>query len=288
MKTYLFVNPLSGSYSEQRIHSVVGELEKNGIAPTVFNVTTPVEVQPFCHMINESAGSVLVIVAAGDGTINAVVNNLLPGRVTLAVLPLGTSNVLAAELGIHSVEDGIQRIIAGKTRSLSVGVLETESATHRFVLMAGFGFDGAVVRDVRSLWKRFLKKGAFALSALLCTLDWDSSLVDVITPAKSVACHSAIVSNAARYAGSCVLAPQAELFNPSFSVACIPGKQRRTYLQLAVDLLMGRMSTSSEIISFQAEEVEINGVKPIQIDGDFVGYSPARLKTMADFARIVV
>jgi diacylglycerol kinase family enzyme len=230
----------------------------------------------------------LVIVAGGDGTVNAVVNSLTPGMATLAVLPLGTSNVLAAELGICSVEDGVQRILNGATRPLSVGVLETDTACHRFVLMAGIGFDGAVVRDVRPMAKRLLKKGAYALSAALSTMKWDTSLMDVVTPERTIACHSAIVCNASRYGGSSILAPRSELFSPEFSVVCIRKNLRRTYLRLAVDLLSGRFDSSRDIIRIPADRVEIRGTKPIQIDGDFIGYSPATLETMSDFARIIV
>lgn len=288
MQSFLFVNPLSGSYTGQRIISAVTLLNEAGIRPTVCRGTSPADVRHLCRTINESPDTVLVIIAAGDGTVNAVVNGLLPGKVTLAVLPLGTSNVLAAELGIRSVEDGIERITAGRHRPLSVGILETNSAVHRFVLMAGIGFDGVVVRDVRPREKRVLKKGAFALSAMRSTIHWDGSLVDVVTPERKTVCHSVIVCNASRYGGSSVLAPGGGLFSAGFTVACIRNNRRLAYLRLAVELVTGRVATSREIISFDAERVEISGTKPIQVDGDFIGYSPATVRRMDDFARIIV
>lgn len=288
MKTFLFVNPLSGRYAGRRINLAVNRLNAAGLAPTVFTVTTPADALPYCRIINESAARPLVIVAAGDGTVNAVVNGLLPGKATLAVLPMGTSNVLAAEIGIGSIEDGLQRIVAGKTRQLSVGVLELANACYRFVLMAGVGIDGAVVRDAWPLGKRFLKQGAYALSALNCCLNWSLDMLEVVTPERSIACHSAIVCNASCYGGNFIIAPESSLFSPQLTAVCISNNRRRTYLHLALQLFMGRAGMSRELVRIPADVIEIRGTKPIQIDGDFVGYSPAKLTTVADFAHIIV
>ncbi|MBC8017227.1 MAG: acylglycerol kinase family protein, partial [Verrucomicrobia bacterium] len=124
METYLFVNPFSGRYGRSRISAVIKRLNEAGLSPVVCTLTPSDDGPSIFQTINNSGERPLVIVAAGDGTINAVVNGLNPDTATLAILPLGTSNVLAAEIGILSIEDGIGRILAGKTRSLSVGVLE--------------------------------------------------------------------------------------------------------------------------------------------------------------------
>lgn len=288
VQSFLFVNPLSGSYDARRIVSIVNRLERAGMGVNLCEVRTPRDVLPYCSGIHALAETALVIIAAGDGTVNAVINNLEPGRATVAVLPLGTSNVLAVEIGIRSVDDGVGKIIAGRTRALPVGVLEMEHASHRFLLMAGIGVDGAIVRDVRPLAKRYLKQGAYALSASRCALNWDRSLITLRTPETSLTCHSAVVCAASRYGGNFIIAPECDLFTAEFSVVCIQGGRRSDYLRLASDLFTGRAAASRFLTRLQAREIDISGRKPIQIDGDFVGYSPATLKIMADFARIIV
>lgn len=288
MKTYLFINPASGRFASRRVSEVVYQLDKAGLSPTIYSVTSPAEALSCCQLINQAAEKPLVIVAAGDGTVNAVINGLLPGTVTMAVLPLGTSNVLAAEIGIKSVEDGIKRIIAGKTRPLSIGILKMEQESFRFVLMAGIGLDGTVVRDIWPLGKRLLRQGAYAISALLSALTWDRSLIEVVTADHTVKCHSVIICSASRYGGNFILSPDSNLFSPELTAVCIRKNRRRSYLRLAFELFTGKADTSSEMIRIPADGIEIRGTKPIQIDGDFVGYSPAKLQTMADFAQIIV
>jgi len=288
MESYLFINPHSGRYDQRRIDTVITRLSVAGLPPILCTVTATNEGPSIFHTINTSSEQPLVIVAAGDGTINAVVNGLNPQAATLAILPLGTSNVLAAELGIRSIEDGLDRIIAGKTQALSVGVLESEGASRRFVLMAGIGFDGAVVRDVWLPGKNLLKQGAYAIAALLSCLRWDRSLVEISTPGQRIACHSVIICNASRYGGSFRLAPDSSVFSPGLEAVCVQKNSRRTYLQLVFELFSGRLATSRSLLRIPVDGCEIRGRKPIQIDGDFIGYSPAHLKCLADFARIIV
>ncbi|MDA8429134.1 MAG: diacylglycerol kinase family protein [Geobacteraceae bacterium] len=288
METYLFINPCSGRYDQSRISTVIQRLNESGFSPIVCTLTPPEHGPSVFQTINSSTERPLVIVAAGDGTINAVVNGLEPHSATLAILPLGTSNVLAAEIGIHSVEDGIGRIVAGKTQSFSVGVLELKQVSRRFVLMVGIGFDGTVVRDVWLPGKRFLKQGAYAIAAILSCLRWDRSLIEISTAEHRITCHSVIICNASRYGGSFRIAPGCSVFSPGLTAICIQKNSRRTYLQLALELVRGRIASSRAILRIPADGCEIRGIKPLQIDGDFIGYSPGRLMTVADFARIIV
>lgn len=288
MKTYLFVNPTSGHHSTQRLKFVLERLKASAISPEVFQVRTPAEISACCRTINEGCAPHLVIVAGGDGTFNAVVNGLQPGTATLAVLPFGTSNVMAAEIGITSIDDGVRRIIAGKTRPLSVGLLEMEERSLRFVLMAGIGLDGAVVRDVWPLGKRLLRQGAYALSALKNALAWDTRVFAVRTPEAEFTCHTVIICNASRYGGNFILSPGSSPHLPGLSAVCITGYHRRTYLGSALDLFRDRIGTNSDLIRVHSSQIEVDGRHPIQIDGDFVGYGPARLSECTDFATIIV
>jgi diacylglycerol kinase (ATP) len=288
MKTFLFVNPGSGHHSGQRTQRVLERLQAIGKSPDIFQVRTPAEIFSYCDELNKESEPHLVIVAGGDGTFNAVVNGLNPRTATLAVLPFGTSNVLASEIGITSLDDALERIASGKTASLSVGIVEMESRSLRFVLMAGIGLDGAVVRDVWPLGKRLLRQGAYVLSALKSAVAWDTSVFELNTPEGAVTCHTAIICNASRYGGDFILSPGSSPLISGLSAVCISGSTRRTYLRSALDLFRGTSGTSRGLIRIHASSFEIRGRGAIQIDGDFVGYGPARISELADFANIIV
>jgi YegS/Rv2252/BmrU family lipid kinase len=288
MNAYLFVNPASGHHSKQRLQFSLEQLRANAVVPEIFYVRTPAEIFACCDTINAEKEPHLVIVAGGDGTINAVVNGLEQGSsATLAVLPFGTSNVLAAELGLTSLDDALMRIFAGKTKPLSLGVIELAERTYRFILMAGIGLDGAVVRDVWTLGKKYLRQGAYALSALKNAMAWDSTTFTITTSEGNVTCHSVIICNASRYGGNFVLEPESSLFTQGLTAICVTKNQRRTYMRIAAELFSGTQQQSTSLMRLPVATIEINGTKAIQIDGDFIGHGPARISTLPDFLRII-
>ena len=288
MGSFIFANPASGSYAEKHIAETAAFLEAAGITAAICRVRTPQEVHNACATMYRTDDHPCAIIAAGDGTINAVINCLIPGNSTLAVLPLGSSNVLAAELGIRSLNHGLQRIVRGNSRSLSVGQLDLSGTRHRFALMAGIGLDGAVVRDIQGTEKKMLRQGAYLLSVLRNCLSWECDTIEVITESGAIECHTAVICNASRYGGDFILAPETCIFSSGFVVACMQGGRRRNYLGAGFDLLRGHAGSSPHIRQIVCREVEIRGRRPVQIDGDFVGYSPAKLTAVSDVCRIIV
>ena len=285
---FLIINPDSGSFSRRRIARVVDSLKRSGLFPVIHPVRNPAEALTCCQAISRVREHPFIIVAAGDGTFNAVINALGPGPATLAVLPLGTSNVLAAELGISSLDDGIARICAGRTKPLSVGLLELAASRRYYALMAGSGVDGAGVGGISTGEKRVLKQGAYALSAFRAALAWDGDMQELVADGKRCLCHTVVVCNASRYGGSFQFAPNGDLFRRGFEIACVTGSHRRGYLTIAKNLFLGRRMPDTAITWLSATELELRGAKPIQIDGDFVGRGPARITAVADFAQLIV
>ena len=289
MSSYLLINPLSGSYSPALCNELLSQLNSVAITPRVLTVTGPEDAWRVCAEIEAASENPLVIVAGGDGTVNAVVNALSPGRATLAILPVGTANVLAHELGIRSVADGIRRIANGSTRPLAVGVIEGAGGLNRrFLLMAGIGLDGDIVRGVRTWEKRLFKKGAYLLSALRCLLSWRRGRFSLLADNRTVECHSVVICNGARYGGNLILMPEADFSEPMLDLFCITTESRWSYLLLVSSILAGRSCRAGDVTRLRAGQVEVVGDRAIQLDGDYLGQAPVRVSTIAGFARIIV
>jgi len=285
-RTFLIVNPTSGSYSQSRIAQVMAALSLSGLDPELLPTGNPQDATLFAARICAEVSDPLVLVAGGDGTVNGVLNGLVPGVATLGVIPLGTSNVLARELKIESLDDALGRVARGASRPISIGELECSGQVRRFLLMAGVGVDGAVVQGVRLGEKRLVGRGAYLLSALRVLFGWDKGLLQVTGGGRTLSCHSVIVCNAANYAENFLLAPGGDLFSPGFQALCIRGG-RFTYLKLALLLPLGRVAVSRSVISLQATELEVSGNKAVQLDGDFFGFAPLRLRAIPNFVRLI-
>jgi YegS/Rv2252/BmrU family lipid kinase len=263
-------------------------LERGGLVPQLLLTGSAADAPLFARRICETETEPFIIVGGGDGTINGVVNGLVPGRGTLGLLPLGTANVLAKILDIQTMEGAVAKILRGETRPLSVGLLEATGVRRYFFLMAGIGLDGAVVKGVRLAEKRAVGKGAYLLSALRQLTDWDRKLLEIRTDCGKIECHSVIVCNGAKYGGDFVLAPEADIFAPGFRLFCVKGNRRRTYLWLALAMAVGRIPAGNDFASFYARDLEVSGSKAVQVDGDYCCHAPLRITTVENFVRVIV
>ncbi len=284
----LIINPLSGGFSPARVLEATVSLERNGFLPTILEAREPDVATRCARQICRKEENPLIIVGAGDGTINCVVNGLSPGVATLAVIPFGTSNVLAREVGITTLSRALEKISAGVSRAVSVGLIEKDGTERTFLLMAGVGYDGAVVKGVRTHEKRLLRKGAYLLSALRLLPAWDTGRLEVTAGSTVVDCHTVIVCNAAKYGGESIIAPDASLFAPGLRIVCLVDGTRAAFLRFACRLLMKRGADGPGVVTFPAMDVEIRGAKPLQMDGDFYCHAPVRIRSVPDFFRLIV
>jgi len=285
---FLIINPVSGGYSETRLKSIKALLEVAGFSVVPMMTGSPDDAACFADTLCRERDEPFIVACGGDGTVNGVINGLEPGRAVLAVLPLGTANVLARELAIRSAEDAVSRIIRGKTRALTIGVVEGAWGQRRFVLMAGIGLDGSIVENLRIGEKRILGKGAYLLAAARRLAKWERERFEVVADGRRISCHSVVACNGSRYGGSFVLAPNGDLFSPGLQAVCITGYSRATYVRLFMSILAGKVRDKDGIILLTANELLVSGSKPVQVDGDYCCRAPVRIRAMEGFARLIV
>ncbi|WP_243374682.1 diacylglycerol kinase family protein [Geotalea sp. SG265] len=286
-RCFLIVNPTSGSYSPRRIDAVMARLSGAGFSPQLLITGSADDASRFAARICTEETDPFIIAGGGDGTVNGVVNGLVPGMATLGVLPLGTANVLAKELGIGSVHEAVEKLVRQRERSISAGMLEAAGESRYFLLMAGIGFDGAVVEGVRLGEKRLMGKGAYVLSALRVLADWDRRQFTISIDGRDISCHGAVICNASKYGGNFVLAPGAELFSPEFQVVYIRDGSRTAYLKLLMGMATGKISGSG-IAVMGGREIIVGGDKAVQVDGDFHCHGPLRVSLVENFVNIIV
>lgn len=223
------------------------------------------------------AGSRLVIAAGGDGTVNEVVNGLEKDA-TLGILPLGTANVLARELGLPlKAEAACKRIISNKEGRIDVGVAtDHKGRERRFACMAGIGFDAHVVNEVTPRLKRYLKMLAFPLAALKVYLEGDLPPLHIADSDATHVAQFAIVANGHYYGGDFRVAEPGSLTTGKLEVVLI----ERVSLLLRADILtriLVRKPLNRSMRSFGADELRARspGAQvPVQLDGEVWGRLP--------------
>ncbi|MCK4911912.1 MAG: diacylglycerol kinase family lipid kinase [Thermodesulfovibrionales bacterium] len=282
----LIANPVSGRASKAVFDEARLALESHGFSVKSFLT----EKRGDAETLARDALSLepdLFVIAGGDGTINEAINGLAGSKAIMAVLPLGTANVMAHELALpFSIKGAIEAAATGTPRSVSLGEITAECGTRWFCLMAGAGFDAEAVFRVSGWLKGLAGKLAYIVSGIGVALRGKSNELKVEIDGSLRSCNHVIVSNARKYAGRQTLAPDADISVPGFEVTLIKGSGLGIAM-FALALLAGLHKRLRFVETVMGKEVSIHGQAHIQIDGDYFGQAPARITARGDMLRIV-
>jgi YegS/Rv2252/BmrU family lipid kinase len=218
----------------------------------------------------------VIAVAGGDGTINEVVNGLAGGGVALGVIPLGTANVLADEIGLGKAPDVVARALAeGPIRPIHVGVANGR----RFVMMAGAGFDASVVDRVSLSLKRRLGPFAYVWQTFKHAFTDRFAECEVTVDGVAYRTVSAVICNGRHYGGPFVAAPAAALTDGLLHVILLKGRGWLSVARYSVALLLGRLGKLADVQFVPGRRVTVRsiGSLPVQADGDIITRLPAIL-----------
>jgi diacylglycerol kinase (ATP) len=234
----------------------------------------------------------LIIAAGGDGTFNEVANGMVGSEVPLAIVPLGTTNVLAKEAGIpENMESALEVAVSHTPKSISLGRIVftrlSSLITRYFLLMAGVGFDGEAVYGMNKTIKKISGKGTYLYSGFKALLGFHPHRLIVTVDGKSHSGYSVIIGNAAKYGGNFRVAPDARLTDPALYVCIFEGKRRLDILRYVAGITTGSHIGFRDVEYLKAEHVEIMGDARIQTDGDYLGKTPAKIDVVRDALKLI-
>lgn len=233
-----------------------------------------------------------VVAAGGDGTINEVVNGVAGSDRPLALLPLGTANVLAAEIGLDLDPDALARtIVDGAPRPICLGRIRgADGEVRLFSLMAGVGFDAHAVAGVSAGLKRLVGKGAYVVESLRQLVAFPFPTYRVTVDGAAYEAASVVVANGHYYGGRYSCAPDARLDKPKLHVCLFERRGALAALRYALALLRGRLDALSDYRIVTATRVRVEGPPgdPVQADGDIVAALPVEIEVVPAALRLVM
>ncbi len=286
-KAILIANPVAKRFSLRRLEKAVRLLNIKGIDVNVRLTSFKGEAESLARNLSDGD---TIIAAGGDGTFNEVINGIALKAIRMAIIPMGTTNVLAKELGIEeNIEGAVARILHGKEHILSLGqiFLKEPHISRYFCLMAGIGFDGEAVYSCSSLLKRPLGKASYILSGLRTLIRFNPAPLVISFNSGRKTGYSAIIGKASKYGGHFRITPDASLFNPDLYIYLMHGRKRLDILRYVTAIIFGKHLGLKDVKYFRASEIDIQGMAKVQVDGDFLGYTPATIKVVPDALRML-
>jgi diacylglycerol kinase family enzyme/membrane-associated phospholipid phosphatase len=213
----------------------------------------------------------LIIVCGGDGTVRVCAGALAGTDMPMALLPAGTGNLLARNLGIPLDEVGALRVaLSGADRRIDVASIEN----HKFVVMAGLGFDAAIMRDASEGLKRAVGWPAYVLSGarhlrgrgirVRVTLDDGEPF--------SRRVRTAVVGNVGKLLAGIPLLPDAEPDDGVLDLVLLAPAGIVGWARVAGRVLSRRGGVDRRVERFRAKHVllETSQPQPRQLDGDLI------------------
>lgn len=290
----LISNPKTGRYASRRLRPIqetLSQLRSLGLNVELKLTTRPHEATELAARAARN-GSSDVIVAGGDGTINEAIQGVAGTKARLAIIPRGTANVLARELGLPLDEEQAAVVAArGKSRRIHLGLAidETTGVSRHFALMAGIGLDASIVRRVQPSLKKRIGKGAFWVSGLSHLATWSPHPFTLEIDGREYAATFAAIGKGPRYGGDLAITPGARLDQPEFEVCMINTSSRIRYLRLLSHALREGMPRDKAEVQFvKTTKILARGDAPVQIDGELIGGLPMRFEIAPESLEVIV
>ena len=293
-KATLISNPKTGRYASRRLRPIpelASRLESLGLKVDLRLTRGPGDAAEIAGRVARN-GSSDVIVAGGDGTINEAIQGMAGTNARLGIIPRGTANVLARELGLPlDDEQALQIAVQGKTREIYLGLAidETTNERRHFALMAGIGLDASVVRRVQPSLKKRIGKGAFWISGLSHLATWNPKPFTLEIDNQNYTATFAAIGKSARYGGDLAITPGARLDQREFEICMIQTMSRLRYLHLLSYAMRDGMPRDSPEVQFvKATSVKAHGDAQVQVDGELLGHLPMRFEIAPHSLNVIV
>jgi YegS/Rv2252/BmrU family lipid kinase len=283
-------NPSAGRRRASALWKVLDLLSASGVRLELAETQYAGHATVLAREAAES-GVALVVAAGGDGTIAEVANGLAGSAAHMGVIPLGTANVLAHELGLPFAPRAVAAALAfGRTCTLWPGVASGPSMERLFVQMLGVGLDAQVVHELSLPMKRLIGKGAYVVQTMRELARYPYPMLRVRLDGVEMEAASVIVTKGRLYAGRFTLAPDADATRPGFTVALFGHNGPLAAMMYGAALPMNLISHAPGLIIRGARVVDIlgNGSVPAQADGDPAGMTPITVRDAASAIEVVI
>lgn len=271
-------NPAAGSARRraQRLRRIIAELECRGCKVAVRPTQGPGDALRLAR--DADAHFDVIVAAGGDGTVNEVANGVFAASRPLAVVPLGTGNVLANEIGLPRKPQDLARLIAeGAPQPLWPG----RAGDRLFVAMTGIGFDALVLSALDQRLKRRIGKLAFAWPILSCVCRYRRREFVFDIDGAAFRAASAIIVKGRLYAGRFVVVPGARVVDPLLHVVLFRRGSRLAILRYLAAMTLGILHRLPDVTILGARRVSIAAGTPepigcsvVEIDGEIGGSLP--------------
>jgi len=272
--TVVILNPAAHSDRANRWRSRVESLARGC---TVYATTRRGQAEMMARLA-VGEGFKKIVAAGGDGTINEVVNGLAGSAATLGLLPIGTVNVFAMELGLpsHNLEMCWNIIQSENTR-----LIDLPSASGKyFVQLAGVGLDAQVVKETSAFLKRNFGPFSYLISAAQIAARRPPRLFIESENSATKEGSLVLVGNGRRYGGPFPFFKHAVIDDGLLDVVAFKQLGYLEIIKYLQEVFFSSDIRLPEVEYFQTRRLRVTSDQdvPVELDGELVGNCPVEFQ----------
>lgn len=232
----------------------------------------------------------VVVAFGGDGTVGDVARGIMGTDATLGILPVGTGNDVARNLGLKlDLGEACATVLTGVVRRIDVGVINNTP----FINNCGTGFDAAVMRTMNTSIRFTSGKPAFLLAILKNFFTYKPFTLTLQADDHEPTTEKAMmvsILNGPMYGAGMQAAPSAEMDDGAVDIMVIRALPRAQLLPLIAKVQNGNHTEHGAVRMLQARKVKMTTTppQPLNIDGDIKGLTPAEITVMGRALKVIV
>jgi YegS/Rv2252/BmrU family lipid kinase len=288
----LIYNPFSGRMRWRRQHDLAQAtalLEAAGMRVTLLATPRPGSTTALAREQVERSRD-LIIACGGDGTINEVVCGMAGSKVPLAILPAGTANVLAKELGLpRRIRGAVGYIPEGEMRRIALGRV----GQRYFICVGGVGPDAHIVYRLDARAKLSLGLLSYWLEGFRHLFTYDFPWFGVEAEGACWRAVFAVVSRTRHYGGPIQITRRANLFSDEFELAVFTRRNRFKFLLYLAANWLGMLERFDDVRFLKTRRVRCLPVEAteriyVEVDGEQAGTLPCEFEVVPDALSLLV
>lgn len=266
----LLINPKAGSLFRSGLK---GWLDSHREAFTLVPTTSAEDLTAKARALAE-AGEPIVAAAGGDGTLMNAAKGLIGTDTALGILPCGTMNVFAREVGIGSrrFDIALETIQYGLRQDIDIFTVNGKP----FLQMAGFGLDARIVRLITPGLKKHLGAAAHVITALKVAIERHPIITLTLPDGEELSGTQIILGNGKRYGGEGKLFAHARYDDGKIDAAIIHQESMPILFEIIGSMLQRgaterNTSAFTQLRTFSSCTITAEGKLDYQLDGDYAG-----------------
>jgi YegS/Rv2252/BmrU family lipid kinase len=288
LRATVIYNPMSGTLNaEAALPSALDVLRSFGWQVEVQATTRAGEAGRLAALARDQQQHVVLIVG-GDGSLNEAANALAHSEVALGVLPAGTANVWARQVGLpvpnplwpDRLAEAARLLLDGSIKPIDLG----RARDRYFVLWSGIGLDAEVTATIepRPKWSKRLGVISYSVHAFFTMLRFRGTRMTVIVDEQSIKCRAlmVLISNAQLYGGVAEITPEAIMDDGILDVRIFKGDSFFQALRHMLRVAFRRRAPDPELIQARGRRISVVARRKcyVHVDAEPCGQTPITIE----------